>query len=66
MKTMQAKTATITTEQVLEATKEAVTISEVARRLGLLKGKLDGKTGKMLRSACPTLGDILKANRSQP
>ena len=54
---------TITKEQVLEAAVGATTISEVARRLGLCRGKLDGRTAGAIRAAAPGLDGILKAGR---
>ena len=54
---MQAKEIT--------AAQGSTTIADVARRLGLLKGKLSGHMAGMIRTAAPRLDGIVKANRSQ-
>lgn len=59
------KVKDVTKEQVQEATKGATSISDVARKLGLCKGKLDGKTSKHLRGLVPELDDILKSNKEK-
>ena len=56
--------AKITKDDVLAAMEGAATMTEVARKLGLLKGILSGHMAKMIRSACPEINDILKANKA--
>jgi hypothetical protein len=61
------KVQDLTKEQVLEMVgKGAASISEVARRLGLCRDKLDGKTSKRIRSLVPGLDEMLKFNKEKP
>ena len=53
----------LTRERVEEAAMGAMTVTGVARRLGMCGKTMAGKTGKILRGLVPGLDDLVKANR---
>jgi hypothetical protein len=55
----------LTKGQIIAASLDAKTITEVARILGLCKDILGGRTSKAIRAVCPELDGILKGNRGK-